>query len=81
MSDLCSVRYAVLLFVVLGVSPYCSYLLSLISYLLSLISYLLSLISYLLSLYSFLECFVAELGACESDEVQVISPRRHSNYG
>ena len=27
MSDLCSVRYAVLLFVVLGVSRYCSYLL------------------------------------------------------
>ena len=40
MSDLCSVRYVVLLIAVLGVSPYCSYLLSLISYLLSLISYL-----------------------------------------
>ena len=74
MSDLCSVRLAVLLFAVLGVSPYCSYLLSLISY-------LLSLISYLLSLYSFLEGFVADLGACESDEVQVIPLRRHSNYG
>ncbi|KAB7675895.1 hypothetical protein GBN28_03465 [Plesiomonas shigelloides] len=48
--------------------------LSLISYLLSLISYLLSLISYLLSLIlvSLLEGFVADLGACESDEVQVI---------
>ena len=67
MSDLCSVRLAVLLFAVLGVSPYCSYLLSLISY--------------LLSLYSFLEGFVADLGACESDEVQVIPLRRHSNYG
>ena len=42
MSDLCSVRYVVLLFAVLGVSR-----IVLISYLLSLISYLLSLISYL----------------------------------
>ena len=74
MSDLCSVRYVVLLIAVLCFFPYCSYLLSLISY-------LLSLISYLLSLYPFLESFVAELGACESDEVQVIPPRRHSNYG
>ncbi|KAB7694398.1 hypothetical protein GBN24_01445 [Plesiomonas shigelloides] len=57
--------------------------LSLISYLLSLISYLLSLISYLLSLIlvSLLEGFVADFGACESDEVQVIPPRRHSYYG
>ncbi len=59
MSDLCSVRYAVLLFAVLGVSPYCSYLLSLISYLLSLISYLLSLISVFL-FRVFLALFLAE---------------------